>query len=160
MRTILLASAGCFAIASGAMAAPPPAKAAAPTVTDIVTAIGNMTAQDITTALQIANVPVPPDAEAVTCMTWMQNQLPTVGSGGQAFIPPTGILSTIETAHIGVGRLTNGLLANSLKVPFEVNCGPWIMSLMGDVQALGAVGIVGAKTVVPFLAATKAPEHK
>ena len=150
MKSLLLAAASCIALAGTATSATPP-----PTVTDIVTAIGNMTAQDITTALQIANVPQPPDAEAVTCLTWMQQQLPTVGSGGQAFIPPTGILSTIETAHIGVGRLTNGILANSLKVPFEMNCGPWIMSLQGDVAALGAVGIVGGVKLAPLMATPK-----
>ena len=113
MKAILLATAGVLAIGS-ASAAPPVAKATAPSVNDIVTALSNMTAQDITTAIQIANVPKPPDTEAITCLTWMQGELGTLGTGAQAFVPPTGILSTIEVAHIGIGQLTGGLLSNSL----------------------------------------------
>ena len=126
---------------------------------DLVNSIRQLTVQDLTTAIQIANVPQPPDIEAIQCATYLQQYVGGAQGSAPAFIAPTGAASAFETVRVGVMRLENGGLAPTEKVALEMACGPLALSVayqvaqgLIDYASIGPIGGV-LKALVPVLGA-------
>ncbi len=106
----------------------PPAAVQAEAV-KLVNNVNQLTDEDLAKAIALAITMK--DTQAVTCFQFIQNKLPTLRSNVDALNAHGGLFTTFEAGHVLVGWAKNGLPD---KADFETACGPYVLSVVGDLN--------------------------
>lgn len=120
-------------------------------ITNILTWLGNQTAQDLTASYNIAVAGS--DTTGKMCFGWgvqEQAQLPSIINGAGVFSDVKGPISAFEKARVLLQNATVvGTGSNGLLEAFNINCSPYIQSInyragQGALMIAGAVTTGGA----------------
>lgn len=97
--------------------------------------IADVTHRDLQVAIQIAQVQTPPDTQGVACFSYLDSRLTVLQGQVSGVIPPAGVISAFEAAHVGVNRVQSGI-SPANRAALETACGPYLMNTLGGINAL------------------------
>ena len=98
-------------------------------VANFVNNVNQLTDEDLATAINLAIAMK--DVQAVACFQFIQGKLPDLRRDVAALNAHGGLLTAFEAGHVAVGLVKNGLPD---KVAFEMACGPYVLSVVGDLN--------------------------
>lgn len=135
---VLAALLGASCSASNAPSQPP----------DIRALLVQITRDDLTTAIQIANAVTPADTPQVQCAGFLLSFIPSLaGPGAPGFITPAGVVSAFETVRIvAIDTLQGSVgLSSGQQTALDLACG----ALAVSTARLVAIGAIQLATLRP-----------